>query len=104
MGRLKPPGAVRGIMQFRKKPIVIDAIQWDGNNTGEVLTFCKMNATLRKLEDGITCAIIVETLESNQHVETRHCASIGDYICKGVKGEFYPCKPDIFEVTYEKVE
>ena len=45
----------------------------------------------------------IETLEDGKDKRAKHVASIGDYIIKGVKGEFYPCKPDIFEMTYEPV-
>jgi hypothetical protein len=88
-------------MKVRKKPVIVDAMLWDGNNTGEVLEFCSPCGTLRKLEDGIRCTIVIETLESNAHLSTRHAASIGDYIIRGVKGEFYPCAPDVFDKTYE---
>lgn len=77
--------------KFRKKPVVIDAIQWDGENKDEILAFIeKGNA------EKIGNNIIIQTLEGAM------TASKGDYIIKGVKGEFYPCKPDIFEATYEK--
>lgn len=74
-------------MKYRKKPVVIEAIQWNGDNFGEVAMFCK------KIKVAYTH---IETLEGDM------LASKGDYIIKGVKGEFYPCKPDIFEATYEK--
>jgi len=77
-------------MKYRKKPVVIEAIQWNGNQE-EIYDF------LRGVEfrDG---ELYIQTLEGQMH------ASKGDYIIKGVQGEFYPCKPDIFELTYEKVE
>lgn len=79
-------------MKYRKKPVVIEAIQWNGDNFGEVAMFCK------KIKIAYTHneTIVIETLEGDM------LASKGDYIIKGVKGEFYPCKPDIFEETYEK--
>lgn len=73
---------------FRKKPVVIEAIQFRGN-FGEIETFVGGDAEFR---DG---NLIVATLEGPLR------AAPDDWIIKGVKGEFYPCKPDIFAVTYE---
>lgn len=80
-------------MLYRKKPVVIEAIKWTGENdlAIEQLLGCKPYITpMRKIK--------IQTLEGE------HTADKGDYIIKGVKGEFYPCKPDIFEMTYEKVD
>lgn len=82
---------------YRKKPVTIEAIQWT-DNISEILTFCK-DAEF-EVRHGITGDwrnLYINTLEG------RMKASQGDYIVKGVNGEFYPCKPDIFERTYEKV-
>lgn len=83
---------------YRKKPVVIEAVQYDGNfrcldifSINEVSHF-----VVSKDENGKQC-IKIPTLEGEM------TATIGDYIIKGVNGEFYPCKPDIFEKTYEKV-
>lgn len=81
--------------KFRKKPVVIEAIQWDGNNEVEIALF--MDKTFRKHPKNVY-QLQIPTLEGLM------MANIGDYIIKGVKGEFYPCKPDIFEQTYELVE
>lgn len=78
--------------KYRKKPVVIEARQWDGANAVELLTWIGEDAT----QDGAT--LMIYTLEGT------HEASLGDWIIKGVKGEFYPCKPDIFEQTYEPAE
>ena len=84
---------------FRKRPVVIEAVQFTGRNHREVLGFCYPDMS----EDGLAGAeimrlpIVIETLEGHM------TASVGDWIIKGVKGEFYPCKPDIFEATYEPV-
>jgi hypothetical protein len=75
-------------MKFRKKPVVIDAVQWNGDNEEEMILF--MGKVVRHNRD-----LIIATPEGD------HRASPGDWIIKGVKGEFYPCKPDIFEQTYE---
>lgn len=78
-------------MKYRKKPVVIDAIQWNGENFQEISEF--VGEYLIETEKSIQ----IKTLEGN------HILSVGDYIIKGIKGEFYPCKPDIFEKTYEQV-
>lgn len=94
-------------MKYRKKPIVIEAIQWNGNNLEEVMEFIGSKFTYEEKTSYITneftyhCNtnyLAINTLEGRMKV------SKGDYIIKGVKGEFYPCKPDIFEQTYEVVE
>ena len=84
-------------MKFRKKPVIIDAIQFDGWNWGSCYQFMSDEPLLfpqafEKIEK-----IEINTLEGTM------TASIGDWIIKGVNGEFYPCKPDIFEKTYELV-
>ena len=82
-------------MKYRKKPIVIEAIQWLGNNFGEIVyAFPECSGSWLIYNDD---ELIINTLEGNM------IASIGDYIIKGIKGEFYPCKPDIFEASYEAV-
>lgn len=87
---------------FRKKPVTIAAIQWTGNNTEEVKAFFGEDAKKCYgicLEDAPEKVnLIIETLEGN------FIASPGDFIIRGVKGEYYPCKPDIFEQTYEVIE
>lgn len=80
-------------MKAKKKPVTIDAIYYNGNNTEKVLEFCEGNAV--KNGDG---TLTIHTLEGD------HKAFIGNYIIKGVKGEFYPCKEEIFEQTYDIVE
>lgn len=77
--------------KYVKKPVVIEAVQWDGNNKIEIQQF--MNQYLD--ENTIKRTLTIPTLEGD------HIASCGDYIIKGVKGEFYPCKPDIFWQTYD---
>lgn len=102
-------GEKTGMSKYRKKPVVVEAMQWDGSNysTHEIITFMgqKINndfITQEKFYDYCNIAmrdgIKIETLEGTM------TASVGDFIIKGVSGEFYPCKPDIFEKTYEKVE
>lgn len=78
--------------KYRKKPVVIEAVKWKGTNIKELYAFAGDNYYFK---DGV---LFIKTLEGEL------TASIGDYIIKGVNGEFYPCKPDIFEKTYEVVE
>jgi len=79
-------------LMYRKKPVVIEAIKLSNDNVDEVLRFCS-NSYI----GGMGNNLIIETLEGSM------VANFGDYIIKGIKGEFYPCKPDIFESTYEKI-
>ena len=81
--------------QFRKKPVVITAFQYrageqDGRVAGDVIA-----GNVRFPEDG---TMLIRTLEGEM------CAQSGDWIIRGVKGELYPCKPDIFAATYEPAE
>ena len=85
-------------MKFRKKPVVIDAILWDGTNQKEIATLNIGSGRDLVFEDDFledNPVVIIETLEGKMR------ANKGDWIIKGVKGELYPCKPDIFEATYE---
>jgi hypothetical protein len=81
-------------VKFRKKPVVIEAIQYTGQNNMEVTHF----ASGRYVSPGPNESLLIYTLEGTME------ASKGDWIIKGVKGECYPCKPDIFEATYEPVK
>lgn len=86
--------------KYRKKPVVIEAVQWKGNNADEVeeKLGLKIDRELYYEVESDYYSLIISTLEGDMK------AREGDYIIKGVQGEFYPCKPDIFESTYEKVE
>lgn len=87
------------VQSFRKKPVTIQAIQWTGENTKEVLDFIGRQITVGQVNmfTGKVVDMDIPTLEGTMK------ATVGDWIIKGVKGEFYPCKPDIFEQTYECV-
>lgn len=92
------------IKKYRKKPVTIEAIVWTGLNTSEIKEFCgdivqfTYYDSAWKAHKGPAAAdLCIKTLEGEHH------ASIGDYIIRGVQGEFYPCKPDIFKKTYEEV-
>ena len=88
--------------RYRKKPVVIEAFQYDGDfMNGDGIYYIPdwgVNANLEGIlyfeNDG---KLFVKTLEGDMK------ANVGDYIIKGVNGELYPCKPDIFEKTYERV-
>lgn len=78
--------------KYRKKPVVVEAVQWTGENFDEVISF----AATAVWFDGLG-AVWIDTLEGDM------IAKIGDYIIKGVRGEFYPCKPDIIDdLTHHK--
>lgn len=100
-------------MRYRKKPVVIDAVQWTGTNKREMFNFLTNNNFPEEYMESdfpivsdnfyidkwkVPGGLVIKTLEGE------HLASIGDYIIRGVHGEYYPCKPDIFRETYEEVE
>ena len=89
-------------MKYRKKPVVIEAVQWNGENLDEVMTFCNGDASYELMARGAS-ELVIATLEDGESI-ARHVASVGDFIIKGVAGEFYPCKPGIFAATYEAAE
>jgi hypothetical protein len=92
--------------QYRKKPVVVEAIQWDGANHREMFNFLGGEDTDYITASGLNFYIDWAKVEGGLIIKTlegEHIASIGDFIIKGVQGEFYPCKPDIFEKTYELV-
>ena len=96
-------------MKYRKKPVIIEAFKWDGKNQRGMFNFLtnneKEDVPINSIgvnfyidHNKVYGGLIIKTLEGE------HLANIGDFIIKGIKGEFYPCKPDIFEATYERVE
>ena len=88
--------------KYRKKPVVIEAIQYTRDNIHEVMNFIeeysKEDNSRYLTYDAYNNEYYINTLEG------KYLLTKSDYIICGVKGEFYPCKPDIFEMTYEKVE
>lgn len=82
---------------YRKKPVVIEAMQLNSSNAAELAEWCG-GRTTDPLVISLSSHVFIDTLEGVMR------ADVGDYIIKGVQGEFYPCKPDIFEATYERVE
>ena len=92
-------------MQFRKKPIINEAVQWTGDNLREIINFTGLHPSAQKqwtweeYEDVVRReGLKIFTLEGPL------MASVGDYIMRGVKGEFYPIKPDILAETYDRVD
>lgn len=81
-------------MKFRKKPVVINAVLWDGNLT-TIDPLLALSSTREVSQDLGDPALLIPTLEGAMR------ADVGDWIICGVKGELYPCKPDIFAATYE---
>jgi hypothetical protein len=84
-------------MKYRKKPVIVEAIQWTGTNPNEIIEFCNKEREVAGFTR-VGGRLVISTLEGRMN------ASIGDYIIRGVEGEFYPCKPDIFDETYESME
>ena len=78
---------------FRKRPVVIEAVQYTGRNATDILVW----SAVPEITEDLFCGIEIATLEGTMR------ADAGDWIIRGIKGEFYPCKPDIFEATYEEV-
>jgi len=81
------------VKRYTKKPVVIEAIQLTPNTVDKCVAFCG-----GKIKAHPMVGVVVETLRGNM------TADVGDFIIKGIKGEFYPCKPDIFEATYTEGE
>lgn len=91
------------IKQYRKKPVIIEAMISHGSPLSDrnIINWIAENGTLCQLDldeqTGDTTCIHINTLEGSMKV------SVGDYVIKGIQGEFYPCKPEIFKATYEEV-
>lgn len=87
--------------KFRKKPVVIEAHQWNGTTWEDRDEFVKETGWpywhIGSISGSEKVGMIIPTLEGD------HLAEKGDWIIKGINGEFYPCKPDIFEKSYEEV-
>ena len=86
------------IKHYKKKPVIIEAIQYLGDNFKEIEDFVEQKLLHFDTIDNEDFALGIPTLEGIMK------ASVGDYIIKGVSGECYPCKPDIFKLTYDEVE
>jgi hypothetical protein len=82
-------------MQYRKKPVIVEAVQFTKENYDAIAEFTKDADPLWCNAMDADAHLKIQTLEGLMR------ASLGDWIIKGVKGEFYPCKPDIFDATYD---
>ena len=80
-------------MKFRTKPCEIEATKWTSRNVAEIMRFVKNESAI--ITNGV---LIIKTLEGDM------VASTGDYIIRGLRGEYYPCKPDVFQKKYEPCE
>jgi len=84
------------LIRARKKPLEVEALEWTGRNVGEMIAFVGPKLRLcASRSSPVKAALAIDTLEGRME------ASVGDFIIRGVKGEFYPCKPDVFAETYE---
>lgn len=84
------------VKTFVKKPVEICAVQWTGYNFDEIANFVGRDEVCF-IGNHKDSKLLISTLEGVSR------ATVGDWIIRGIKGEFYPCKPDIFEETYEEV-
>lgn len=82
--------------RFRKLPVEVEAVQFTGDNVAEIAQFLEWE--IDHYQTGAADEVIIATLEGDMR------ASVGDWVIKGVAGEAYPCKPAVFEMTYEPVE
>ena len=94
-------------MRYRKRPVEVEARQFTDNASAEAILKWSGSPPIwpnfhpgdhPEYGNGEVAILVIETLEGNMRADK------GDWIIKGVQGEFYPCKPDIFEATYEEVQ
>ena len=80
--------------KYRKKPVVVEAVQWDG----DLQKLAKLGGAREYEQEFLSDDVVIHTLEGNMRAQK------GDWIIKGIKGELYPCKDDIFQATYEPMD
>jgi hypothetical protein len=85
------------IKKYRKIPRIISAVKWEGENVDDIKKLGGDKKRLYLVMDEDQCCLSIDTLEGIM------IARPGDYIIRGIKGELYPCKPDIFQETYEEL-
>lgn len=92
-------------MRFRKRPVEIEAVRFSATEEGvrELRSFCGGSLGRVLQWPDMPAEAEICTLEDGTNMRVKHIATEGDWIIRGVKGEFYPCKSDIFEATYEAV-
>ena len=95
-----------GASLYRKRPVIVEAIEWTGENRFDVDQFVKDTTSEERFAvfsrpepegEADVWELSIKTLEGTMK------ANYGDFIIKGINGEFYPCKPDIFKATYELI-
>lgn len=95
-------------MRFRKKPVEIEAVQFEYTDEGieRLKQFCGTSlGIIRKARHPDAKAEAeIGTLEDGSYLKVEHFATEGDWVIRGIQGEYYPCKPDIFEATYEPID
>ena len=96
-------GDIRGTIKFRKKPIVNEAIRWTGDNLREIIDFTGLHPSAQKWTWKEYEEVVKREGLKVFTLEGPLLASLGDYIMRGVSGEFYPIKPDILAKTYDRV-
>ena len=89
--------------KYRKKPVEIEAVQWTGDNLREVIDFTGLHPSAEKWTWEEYEAVVAQDGLKIFTLEGPLKAAVLDWIIRGVQGEFYPCKPDIFEQTYEAI-
>lgn len=82
--------------RYVKRPVEVEAVQWTGDNRPEIWDFCSLSYFNTDMETG-KLKLMIQTLEGTME------ASKGDYIIKGIQGEFYPVKENIFNLSYELI-
>lgn len=92
-------------MKIRKKPVEVEAAQWTGLNLSEIQDFARDYVSIEIYDAGYKAGVTSPVAKVTIHtLEGDMIISKGDYIIKDIKGEFYPCKPDIFKMTYERID
>ena len=99
---MSQPGDEIAPSKYRKKPVVIEAIRWRGTNLKEVIDFTGLHPSANKWTWEEYEAVVAKDGFKIFTLEGAHHVTVGDYVIRGVKGEFYACKPDIFWMTYER--
>lgn len=93
--------------KYRTKQIIKEAIQYTGKNEQEIIDFCQGNAYFKPapIDSPLMFTTSIDSIFAVDSLEKKGLEIlVNDYVIKGIKGEFYPCKPDIFKKTYELVE
>jgi len=92
---------------YRKRPVMVEAIQWTGNNYNEVKEFCGKSPFGGSRWYSCGSRPVISVGDTNNYIRTLNGdvqVSISDYIIKGIDGDFYVCRQDIFEKEYERID